>query len=1014
MRKVHSLVLPAVLLFAAILTARPAHALVCGDGTLDAGEQCDDGNVVDGDCCSSTCQFEAPASPCTDGDACTQSDACDGAGVCVGSNPVICAALDQCHVAGVCNPGTGVCSNPNQPDGTTCNDGSACTPTDACSAGVCVGSNPVVCTALDQCHVAGVCNPGTGVCSNPNQPDGTTCNDSNTCTISDQCVSGFCQGNAVTCGDGTIQASCGEQCDDGNAVDGDGCDSNCTLTACGNGIVTSGEECDDGNTVNGDGCSASCLREFLNPLPAAGDLFGSSLAALGSNIVVGAPLHDIPGALNNGIVYVVSGSTAGLLRTLQNPTPSPGDEFGFSLAVVGSKVVVGTPFDDTAGADAGAVYVFDGVSGALVRTFLNPAPANSTHFGWSVAAVGNNVLIGAPTDPNGTGGGGTVYLYDIGNGLLKQVFLNPTPTGGDNFGFAIAALGTNVIVGTPGRDTPATQFDPAKPDTGAVYLFNGANGSLLKTFVSPTPSANDSFGWSVAGVGTNVLVGSPNDHSGIAVAGAAFVFDSSTGLLLQTLTKTTRVDLDAFGYRVAALGTTKALVSALGDDTGALNAGAVYEFSTVDGSLLETFQKSPPGSDDDFGRALLALSATRVVVGAPLDDTVGQDAGAVYSFEDTSCGDGVLQAGEQCDDGNKVDGDGCDSNCTFPTCGNGIRTGAEQCDDGNTVAGDGCSPTCQLEGVCGDGIKAPFEGCDDGNLTNGDGCDSNCTPTGCGNGIVTAGEQCDDGAANGSDLCCSSSCQLVDADADGVCDRDDNCPSIPNTSQVNTDGDVFGDACDICPGDTDNDSDGDGYCFGTVFNPPAIGGSDPCSRPAGQGAWLKPTALFGRLDLPHNDDKIRLKGRFVIGSTVPLLAPHVNGVALRVLDNAHRIVVDERIEGGVFSPPGNLAGWRAVGSPPTKWIYIDQTKPPVHNGIRKIVLRDLSRFTPGMISVVIQGKQGDYRIVPGQEPVTVTLELNDNALPPGGTPGRDQCGEASFSDFGGPFCRFKGSNLLCK
>ena len=297
---------------------------------------------------------------------------------------------------------------------------------------------------------------------------------------------------------------------------------------------------------------------------------------------------------------------------------------------------------------------------------------------------------------------------------------------------------------------------------------------------------------------------------------------------------------------------------------------------------------------------------------------------------------------------------------------------------------------------------------------NGDGCDANCTPTGCGNGIATGSEQCDHGSGNGNDLCCSATCQRIDDDSDAVCDRDDSCPTISNGSQVNTDGDVFGDACDICPGDADNDSDIDGFCIGSVFNPPAIGGSDPCSRSGGGGAWIKPTALFGRLDLPHNDDKLRIKGRFAVGSNVPVLAPHVNGVHLRVVDKEHRFIVDERIEGGVFSPPGNPYGWRAVGSPPSKWIFIDQSKPPVHNGIRKIVLRDLSRFTPGLVSVVIQGKSGDYTILPGQEPVTVTLELNDTALPPGGTPGRDQCGEVRYSTSIDPRCRFKGSNLLCK
>ena len=110
-----------------------------------------------------------------------------------------------------------------------------------------------------------------------------------------------------------------------------------------------------------------------------------------------------------------------------------------------------------------------------------------------------------------------------------------------------------------------------------------------------------------------------------------------------------------------------------------------------------------------------------------------------------TCGDGTPNAacGELCDDGNLVDGDGCDSNCTPTGCGNGIVTAGEQCDDGNTVSCDGCSATCQVEAglVCGDGVQnaACGEGCDDGNLTNG--------------------EQCDDGNTTACDGC-SPTCQI--------------------------------------------------------------------------------------------------------------------------------------------------------------------------------------------------------------------------------------------------------------
>ncbi|MBI2374374.1 MAG: SUMF1/EgtB/PvdO family nonheme iron enzyme [Deltaproteobacteria bacterium] len=134
----------------------------------------------------------------------------------------------------------------------------------------------------------------------------------------------------------------------------------------------------------------------------------------------------------------------------------------------------------------------------------------------------------------------------------------------------------------------------------------------------------------------------------------------------------------------------------------------------------------------------------------------------------TTCGDGVKGGAEECDDGNAIDGDGCDRNCTATRCGNAI-TFEESCDDGNADAGDGCNAACELEEgwacegsvcrtTCGDWLKVGAEECDDGNGMDGDGCDRNCTATRCGNG-VTFGEGCDDGNVADGDGC-SAGCAL--------------------------------------------------------------------------------------------------------------------------------------------------------------------------------------------------------------------------------------------------------------
>lgn len=120
-----------------------------------------------------------------------------------------------------------------------------------------------------------------------------------------------------------------------------------------------------------------------------------------------------------------------------------------------------------------------------------------------------------------------------------------------------------------------------------------------------------------------------------------------------------------------------------------------------------------------------------------------------------SCGNGIVEAPEQCDDGNPEDGDACLNNCTLARCGDGVLwKGQEACDDGNKDNGDACLQDCN-PARCGDGfIHVGQEGCDDGNQVETDACLSDCTPARCGDAVIWLGrEACDDGNSRNEDNC---------------------------------------------------------------------------------------------------------------------------------------------------------------------------------------------------------------------------------------------------------------------
>ena len=123
------------------------------------------------------------------------------------------------------------------------------------------------------------------------------------------------------------------------------------------------------------------------------------------------------------------------------------------------------------------------------------------------------------------------------------------------------------------------------------------------------------------------------------------------------------------------------------------------------------------------------------------------------------CGNGLLELGEACDDGDAnsdVLPDACRIDCREASCGDGVQDSVEDCDDGGTEAGDGCGPTCEQEGTCGNGELEPGEECDDGPLNSDslpDRCRTNCRDARCGDRVVDTGEACDDGDDQAGDGC---------------------------------------------------------------------------------------------------------------------------------------------------------------------------------------------------------------------------------------------------------------------
>ena len=204
-------------------------------------------------------------------------------------------------------------------------------------------------------------------------------------------------------------------------------------------------------------------------------------------------------------------------------------------------------------------------------------------------------------------------------------------------------------------------------------------------------------------------------------------------------------------------GSASSSVSASAGSTTAMGSTTTPDPTATTGGPSGTTDQPTGGGGGTDGQTSSTSTST---TGDGSSSTSDGSASTSSATESTStgapppaCGDGVVDVGEECDDGNADDSDACTNACKSAVCGDGIVGPGEACDDGNQIDDDACGNDCALAS-CGDGKLQPGEECDDGNQIDTDVCLSTCVKAACGDGFVQANvEACDDGNSDETDMC---------------------------------------------------------------------------------------------------------------------------------------------------------------------------------------------------------------------------------------------------------------------
>ncbi|MBT3835006.1 DUF4215 domain-containing protein [Candidatus Peribacteria bacterium] len=751
------------------------HAASCGNGVEETGEDCDDGNNLDGDGCSADCH-----------DQCATGDIPSAFYFFFDDPELTVSPTPTCPVCGDgITEGREDCEDISE-----CSTGEACTSCECVSDGTCnngyvdsgeeCGETELpVCPTGEGCNLDCVCEDlcGNGVsdageqCGEPTLPN---------CTGSDICGGCRC---IDTCGDGIVDSY--EECDDGNTNTNDNCTNSCQDAECGDGITwdqgVGSETCDDGNTSDTDGCLNTCQ------IATCGDSF------IREGVEDCEIDTDCP--VNQGCTV----DACQCIDTCIGNTCDPNED-----------CTCPDCYGEQDGCDNG--YICDASSQSCTEKPCGNGRIDAREYcDPSVPPSDNGSNWECDTD-------NCTLIYTCGNALeeLGEQCDPPTSSGGNQFCRADCTIDACAIVDLhSGNGFIGSYFN--MPSWHYGMDDNTVNG--------PSDPVPDPYLWfsdiylkRIDETPAQISLPAPFDGPDNSIPGDAShhsamwrgtVTVQSGGAYQYTLT--TRDD----AWIVIRDGFTNVIVDAVTGIQDTVSTHTSSIFLTEGTHIMEIYFVSRQGGVGLEGTFFFSFNSAGIAV-------------APYYPGCPFCGNGLQEPGETCDDG-FVNGSGdgvCNSICTgfgSATCGNGVEEPGEECDDGNLNNGDGCSDQCTNEPECGNGVTEGTEQCDDGNLTSGDGCSATCIlETECGNQVEEQGEQCDDGK------------HCLDATGITVNCTNDNSVCVDPLSCDPVDGDGCSSTCQIelilCGNAIENsgeECDDGGLCIGGIQN--GIG----CTTPLG-------------------------------------------------------------------------------------------------------------------------------------------------------------------------------------
>lgn len=323
----------------------------------------------------------------------------------------------------------------------------------------------------------------------------------------------------------------------------------------------------------------------------ADDVFGSSVAAGGDYVIVGAG-EDSPAGHNSGSAYIFHTTGEGWYEQ-KKIVPSDhilDDKFGEPVSISGDSVAVSSRFHDDFANRSGSIYVFvRDATDWTEQQKINPSlPLTEGLFGSSVDITGDQLIGGQPGGATNTGKA-FVFVRSASTWSEVEVLIPSDGAVGDEFGRAVGIEGDTAVVGAPLNDT----FGGS---SGAAYVYMETSPGVwteIQKLTPPGSMGGDQFGVSVAISGDTILVGADGTSEPEPGCGAVYVFvRDGNSWVYEARWFVEDVSSNQTLGRVIALDGDTGVSGAIGDSDPGFFTGTGYIFSRTS----PTIPGQEPGS----------------------------------------------------------------------------------------------------------------------------------------------------------------------------------------------------------------------------------------------------------------------------------------------------------------------------------------------------------------------------------------------------------------------------------